>query len=120
AEGNEDIVIAYLKAHLRAHAFIRRQPERAAVLVNQASGFPVSVISLVLPQIRWDASFYSRDLQTLNRVSGRRERELQGGTAVGTGVAFQKRYLQEAAEALKLPILPDAPLPGEWSQEHIY
>ncbi|TNJ62468.1 helix-turn-helix domain-containing protein [Paenibacillus hemerocallicola] len=120
AEGNEDIVIAYLKAHLRAHAFIRRQPERAAVLVHQASGFPVSVISLVLPQIRWDASFYSRDLQTLNRVSGRRERELQGGTAVGTGVAFQKRYLQEAAEALKLPILPDAPLPGEWSQEQIY
>lgn len=111
ADGNEDAIIAYLKAHLRAHAFIRRQPEQAAELVHQASGFPVSVVSRVLPQIRWDASFYSRDLQTLHRVSGKRH---EGG------FSFQKRYLQEAVEALKLPILPDAPLPGMWSQEQIY
>ncbi|GAA3402074.1 hypothetical protein GCM10020370_12570 [Paenibacillus hodogayensis] len=120
ADGNEDTVIAYLKAHLRAHAFIRRQPEQAAVLIHQASGFPVSVVSRVLPQIRWDASIYGRDLQTLSRVGGGQYGEPNGDGGAGGAPVFQKRYLQEAVEALRLPLLPDAPLPGEWSREHVY
>ncbi len=117
---NEPIVIAYLKAHLRAHEFIRSEQERAAELIHQASGFPLPLVSRVLAQIRWDASIYSRDLQTLNRSSEGKTDWLSGHKRDTGGLEFRKQYLQEAVEALKLPLLPDSPLPGEWSSDNLY
>lgn len=119
AAANEDVVIAYLKAHLRAHAFIRREPGRAAAIVAEESGFPIAVVAGVLGQIRWDASLYDRDVRTLNRlVLGRPNGlpEADGSAAIG----FGKPYLSEAVEALKLPGLPESPLSGEWSEDMVY
>ncbi|RXZ83666.1 helix-turn-helix domain-containing protein [Paenibacillaceae bacterium] len=117
--GNEDVVTAYLKAHLRAHQFIRNQPLEAAELVHQASGFPLTIVSKVLSKIRWDASVYSKDLQTLGCFDAPAASDSpiapKGGGA--SRLTLNKQYLQEAAEALKLPVLPDFPLPGDWSSE---
>jgi NitT/TauT family transport system substrate-binding protein len=118
--GNEDVVIAYLKAHLRAHEFIRKESARAAGFVSEASGFPVSIVAGVLSQIRWDASLYSRDLQTLNRLSEGQSEWLPTSKTESGGFEFRKQYLQYAVEALKLPDLPDSPLPGDWSRENLY
>lgn len=122
AQGNEDVVIAYLKAHLRAHEFIRNEPVRAATIISEASGFPISIVAGVLSQIRWDASLYNRDLQTLNRLSEVQSDRLpaRSESRHGEGFALGKHYLQNAVEALKLPGLPDTPLPGEWSREILY
>lgn len=119
AAGNEDAVIAYLKAHLKAHAFIRAEPERAARIVRDGSGFPLDVVSGVLPRIRWDASIYRRDLLTLNRV-GEGQPELPRTAAAFGGAEGASRFLQEAAASLKLPALPDAARFGEWSSDAIY
>ncbi|WP_182303173.1 helix-turn-helix domain-containing protein [Cohnella cholangitidis] len=122
-QGNEEVVIAYLKAHLRAHEFIRNQPDRAAAVVSEASGFPVAIVAGVLSQIRWDASLYQRDLQTLNRLSEQQSGQLPAAAKPerqGDGFAFGKQYLQTAVEELKLPILPDTPLQGDWSRDMIY
>ncbi|REK75969.1 helix-turn-helix domain-containing protein [Paenibacillus paeoniae] len=117
---NPTIVIAYLKAHLRAHAFIRREPERAARLIHSANGFPLSLIHAVLSRIRWDASFYSRDLRALSNDQYGQMDWLSAHKRSTGGLEFQKQHLQEAAEALQLPPLPDLPLQGEWSCEVIY
>ncbi|BBI36618.1 helix-turn-helix domain-containing protein [Cohnella abietis] len=120
AHNNEDVVIAYLKAHLRAHEFIRQEPDRASSLVQAGSGFPISVIASVLSRIRWDASFYNKDLMTLNQLGESQMDLLQSHETHRGGFEFDKRFLQEAVEALKLPILPDSALPGEWSHEMLY
>lgn len=36
------------------------------------------------------------------------------------GLEFRQQYLQEAVEDLRLPALPDTPLPGEWAQSTVY
>ncbi|MBP1992171.1 helix-turn-helix domain-containing protein [Paenibacillus eucommiae] len=117
---NEVVMIAYMKAHLRAHDLIRRAPLRAAEMIHEASGFPMQVVTSVLSQIRWDASLYSRDLQTLANMKFQGAERLPGHQRKYDGFAVQEQYLLHAVEALKLPVLPDSPLPGEWSPEMIY
>jgi NitT/TauT family transport system substrate-binding protein len=120
AQQNEPVVIAYLKAHLRAHEFIRREPAQAAAIVSQASGFPAQVAAKAMSSIRWDASLYSRDLQTLRAMESEPLPLSSGAGPSGARISVNKQYLQYAAEALKLPVLPDLLLPGEWSPETIY
>ncbi|MFD0673309.1 helix-turn-helix domain-containing protein [Cohnella sp. GCM10027633] len=119
AARHEDVVIAYLRAHLKAHAFIRAEPDRAARLVHEGSGFPVEVVYRVLANIRWDASIYMRDLLTLKRL-GEGQSELLPGASGAGGLDSANRYLQEAASSLRLPLLPDSGQVGEWSREAIY
>jgi len=113
AADNEDVVIAYLKAHLRAHAYMRSEPEDAAAIVAEASGVPADLAEQVLSRIRWDASTYGKDVETLLRLGESR-------TGHEKIFASGRIYLQNAAEALKLPALPDAPLAGEWTRELVY
>jgi NitT/TauT family transport system substrate-binding protein len=119
AQQHESIVIAYLKAHLRAHEFIRSEPLQAALLVSQASGFPGQIVAQAMSKVRWDASLYSRDLQTLRQIEPDELFKPTGMSSVDVPISVNKQYLQVAAEALKLPMLPDL-LPGEWSSEVIY
>ncbi|MBN2981342.1 helix-turn-helix domain-containing protein [Cohnella algarum] len=122
ADRNEDVVIAYLKAHLRAHAFMRSEPEKASAIISEASGFPHPVVAALIPRIRWDSSLYGKDLHTLNRLGDSQTGWLSAVNARESrpGFDYGMPYLQMAAEALGLPILPDAPLPGEWSDEAVY
>jgi NitT/TauT family transport system substrate-binding protein len=120
AEDNEDIVVAYLKAHLRAHAYMRNEPSRASETISAASGVPIAVVFDLLSRIRWDASLYGRDLQTLLRLGD----DLDGLPRETAGseepFRYAPPYLQQAITALKLPTLPDLPLPGAWSSESLY
>nr|WP_255807454.1 helix-turn-helix domain-containing protein [Cohnella mopanensis] len=122
-QGNEEVVIAYLKAHLRAHDFIRGEPARAAAIISEASGFPAAIVAGVLSQIRWDASLYERDLETLQRLGEDQAGQLPLAVKPGRNgeeFPYGTHYLQAAVQALKLPILPDSPLSGEWSRDMIY
>jgi NitT/TauT family transport system substrate-binding protein len=121
AEQNEAVVIAYLKAHLRAHEFIRSQPATAAALISQASGFPVQLVTRIIASIRWDACLYSRDLRTLSSITpDNYVHPASSGQSRLPSIAANKPYLQYAVEALRLPILPDSLLPGDWSAETVY
>ncbi|WP_127585214.1 helix-turn-helix domain-containing protein [Paenibacillus koleovorans] len=122
ARDNEEVVIAYLKAHLRAHKFMRQEPAKSAAIISEASGVPIAVAAGVISGIRWDASLYSKDLQTLHRLSDGQADWLPTAKITENRAGFElgNPYLQYAAQALRLPKLPDAPLPGDWSQESIY
>ncbi|QGG54864.1 helix-turn-helix domain-containing protein [Paenibacillus sp. B01] len=131
AEAQQSAAVAYLKAHLRAHALMRRDPGAAAVLIGEESGFPLEVVASVLGSIRWDASVSSRDLATLDRLEpaaraagadtpDRGEALRRAMQEAASPPAFRPSYLQEAVRALRLPSLPDIPLPQEWAEDGIY
>lgn len=118
---NEDIVICYLKAHIRAHQYIREHSEDAAFLIKNASGFPAEVVYQALSHIHWDASIYQRDVQILldmkQSLSPFTSTPYQGELQ---RISFRSQYLQQAVESLKLPQLPDFPLLGDWSKDLMY
>ncbi|HTG70474.1 MAG TPA: helix-turn-helix domain-containing protein [Candidatus Udaeobacter sp.] len=116
ARDNETIVIAYLKAHLRAHHMIRNEFDKVVTIIHLATGFSIPVIHRVLSGVRWDAAIYARDLQTLEHLES-------PGSASFTddkGISIRMNYLQSAFEQLRLPLLPDAPIKGAWSSEFVY
>ncbi|MGF7033632.1 NitT/TauT family transport system substrate-binding protein [Paenibacillus mucilaginosus] len=115
---HEDLTVAYLKAHLRAHAFLRSEPLKAAKLVARAADIPVKVAGQVLSRVRWDAAVYTRDLETLQGF-------LDGTPLPAPGLpldlhqpgpAYRGEYLQAAARQLRLPAIGDGPALGDWSK----
>lgn len=123
AQDNEAVTVAYLAAHLQAHQFIRNSPDMAARLIHGATGYPVEVVAKAISKIRWDASLYNRDLQTLESLDKEDPVRFPGSqpkAGVTRHLPIRKPYLHYAIDALKLPALPDAPLPGDWSEQPIY
>jgi len=120
ARTHESVTVSYLKAHIRAHELIRRDPLAAASIIRDASGIPLEVILPVLASIRWDASVYSRDLLTLSRLGEDDSGLKLRSSSLSAGPAFQASYLQEAAAALKLPSLPDMAIPHDWTDDRLY
>lgn len=120
-EQHEGIVICYLKAHLKAHQYIRDNTEQAAFIIHRNSGYPVEVVHQSLSRILWDASIYQRDVEALIRlkqsISAPTQSLLQPKSST---MDIQPYYLQRAVEQLKLPLLPDVPRYGDWSMEMLY
>ncbi|KRE75721.1 helix-turn-helix domain-containing protein [Paenibacillus sp. Soil750] len=117
---HEGDTIAYLKAHLRVHAFIRNDPDAAAELISRIKGIPVEIAVAIMTKVRWDASFYTKDMNSLAQL-------YQENGAVHTPTLSKLQdtrwngdYLQQAIKALKLPHLSGHPLEGDWSDEQLY
>jgi NitT/TauT family transport system substrate-binding protein len=110
---NEDAAIAYLKAHIRAHRFIRSEPFAAAQLIHRATGFPVDVAGSVITRVRWDAAPYGRDLDTMRRLAA------LDGSSYGTPVQVivEPAYLSQAARALRLPYSPASSMADDWADD---
>ncbi|WP_235941427.1 helix-turn-helix domain-containing protein [Paenibacillus puerhi] len=116
AGNNASIVIAYLKAHLRAHHMIRTQFDKVVKLIHLSTGYPGHIARKVLQRVRWDAAIYERDLQTLDRL----HRQRNGAAPGSVTIPVQTHFLQSALEHLRLPSIPDEPIPGEWAVEQRY
>ncbi|UKS26069.1 helix-turn-helix domain-containing protein [Paenibacillus sp. HWE-109] len=110
AHAHEDLVVAYLKAHLLANRLMREQPNKAAKFFSLETGFPEEVIHRSISQIRWDAALYQSDLTRLSYFDSTRQ----------TDIAYNIAYLRIAAQELKLPTLPVHPIAGAWQQDHYY
>ncbi len=114
AADHEPVVIAYLKAHLRAHRMIRREFDTAVSAIHLATGFSAGTVERILSRVRWDAAVYARDLDTLGQLHS------PDAYTDARGVRLRLHYLQSALDQLRLPPLPDEPLQGEWSPEITY
>ncbi|MBW7476048.1 helix-turn-helix domain-containing protein [Paenibacillus oenotherae] len=97
---HEDAAIAYLKAHIRAHRFLRAEPFAASQLIHRATGFPAQVTGSVISRVRWDAALYGRDLDTLRRL-GKHDNLLEQTNSI----KVEPAYLLHAARSMH-PALP--------------
>lgn len=114
---HEDITVAYLKAHLHASRLFREQPQLAAPAVCKETGLPLEAVLRSIANIRWDAALYKKDLKLIEHVDPvfPQSNHL---TAAETDIAYSIHYLRIAAQELKLPVPPAAPIEGDW-QRHM-
>lgn len=117
-EQNEGIVLAYLKAHLRAHEILRRDPSLASKVLSRSTEFPEEVVYQIITKVRWDAAIYARDIQIIEKFHTN-EYNGQNPFQKFKGIAVNDDYLQMTFRELKIPALSTIYM-QEWSEEHIY
>lgn len=121
AQLNDDIVIAYLKAHIRAHQFCRQYPIKVGKMISKITGIDLKIAVSILSKVRWDAAIYHQDLKTLDKLSKEHPTDFSHSN-VQNKMELQYRgyYLDEATKLLKLQRLSENPLQGEWRAEVCY
>jgi len=120
ASRHEEIVVAYLKAHLRAHRFMREEPTAAARMIATATGFPLPVTAGIISRVRWDAAIYTKDIETLERLFGLQPPLPSVGRSGVGGIVIAPEYLDSAARSLSLPAFRPELRDGEWSSQFRY
>ncbi|WP_171682708.1 helix-turn-helix domain-containing protein [Paenibacillus planticolens] len=119
---HQEDTVAYLKAHVRVHAYMRNHPLAAAERIARAKGIPTEITARILAEIRWDAAFYEKDMRALQLLEQGNKYANATVTAppFSNEVLYESHYLQEAVKALKLPRLSSDLLEGEWADEQLY
>lgn len=120
ALAHEDLTVAYLKAHLLASRLIREQPNRAVQVFAKETGFPTEVIRRSISNIRWDAALYQHDMKLLNNFDPSTYLGQVVPTKTKLEIRYNTKYLRIAAQELKLPVLPQAPIDGAWQKDIYY
>ncbi|MEW9699777.1 helix-turn-helix domain-containing protein [Paenibacillus sp. SI8] len=120
ASNNQADTLAYLKAHLRVHTFMRRDPGSAAKLIARSKGIPAEVAARIIAKVRWDAALYAKDLRSLYLLKSEDDRNVSGVGAAYNEISYKGEYLNQAIEELQLPKLNGGVLKGDWDQEQIY
>ena len=119
AQINEDVIIAYLKAHIRTHLFCREYPLKVSKIINKATGISHDIALNIISKVRWDAAVYSQDLQTLQNFTLDNHSFIPSNQD-NTVIQYRGHYLDEACKRLNLARLFERPLQGEWSSELLY
>ncbi|MBP1962481.1 helix-turn-helix domain-containing protein [Paenibacillus aceris] len=119
---HQEDTVAYLKAHVRVHAYIRDQPQAVVELIACAKGIPAEIIARILGKVRWDSAFYKKDMKVLELLQ---QENPESTTTVmaqpfSNEICFKIQYLQEAIKALQLPHHSNDLLEGEWADEQLY
>jgi NitT/TauT family transport system substrate-binding protein len=102
ADGNwlhqhASIVVAYLKAHLRAHKIIINEPETAAKIVSRHTGFPIEIVIRIFSRVRWDTALDRQDLQTLNKLANSHF-NVQSDNSMNNYILANEEYLAAACK----------------------
>ncbi|KHF41694.1 helix-turn-helix domain-containing protein [Halalkalibacter okhensis] len=122
AQLNDDIVIAYLKAHIRTHQFAREYPLKAAKLLSESTGIAHKITTRIVSKVRWDAAVYKQDLDTLKNlaIADQTSSHFSGSQSHGASPPYRGYYLDEASKKLNLMRIYDQPIEGDWSLEYLY
>ncbi|MFF2885862.1 helix-turn-helix domain-containing protein [Paenibacillus sp. NPDC057967] len=113
------VIVAYLKAHLRVHQFVRSSPLRAASIISRRQGIPAEVAASIVASVRWDSALYDKELTSLNRLNREQSRS-NGWLTAGHGIQYRFEYLYEAMEALRLPVPGTALLHEDWGARQLF
>ncbi|MDN5348130.1 MAG: sulfonate transport system substrate-binding protein [Clostridia bacterium] len=119
AENNREYVVAFVKALIRAHQFIRNSPDQAAAIFAEESGYPLEVTKQMVKSIRFDAAIYEKDIKTLEG-SINFLKELGQLKNVNLTRFIDQSYLEQAVQELGMQILTSVELAGEWVDEKPY
>lgn len=110
---HKDYTICFLKALIRSHEFIRENPEQAAEIFSEESGYDQDICKKMVENIRFDAVIYDKDIQTLE---GSKEflQEIGNIKDLDLDQFVDDSYLREAYKELGEEY-PDAEtLAGDW------
>jgi NitT/TauT family transport system substrate-binding protein len=113
ANNNHEITTIFLESLIQAHSFIRNNPNQAASIFQDESGFPYNVCLQEAKEIRWDAYIYDKDIRTLqNNVEFLNN--LEKIEPLNLEQAINPNYLKTAIENQNLKHLSEEELSGEW------
>ncbi|REK75049.1 helix-turn-helix domain-containing protein [Paenibacillus paeoniae] len=113
------VIVAYLKAHIRVHQYVRTYPIQAAGIISRLQGIPAEVAASIVSSVRWDSTLYEKELHSLNRLNQEQSRN-NGWLTAGHGIQYRFEYLYEAMEALRLPVPGSALLHEDWAARSLY
>lgn len=112
-ETNRDYAVAFLKALLEAHKFIRENPEEAARIFQEESQYPLDVTRKIVQNVRFDAAIYAKDIATLE---GSRDflKKLEKLKELDLNKFVDDQYVKAACKELGYEYPDDAALKGDW------
>ena len=105
-EKNKEYTICFMKALVRSHEFIKENPEKAAEIFAEESGYDLSVCEKMVENITFEAIIYDRDRDTLES-SKEFLKELGSIKDVDLDQFIDDSYLRKAYEELGMEY-PDA------------
>ncbi|SDI73389.1 helix-turn-helix domain-containing protein [Natribacillus halophilus] len=120
AQKNDDLVIAYLKAHIRAHQIARRSPSKVANIISKSIGIQHLISTEIISKVRWDAAVYHQDLKALKNLWNNNNSNYGSDYPDNMSINYQGYYIDEASKKLNLNRPLDQPLEGEWDRDILY
>lgn len=120
AEKNPEYMVAFMKALIKAHKFIRENPEKAAEIFAAETGYPVEVCLKMAKNIRFDAAIYERDLKTLE---GSKDFLIKLGKLKQLDLKkfVDSSYLEKAVKEMGMPYLTEDEFKSaDWLPDKVY
>jgi NitT/TauT family transport system substrate-binding protein len=112
-ENNQGYAVAFLKALIDSHKFIRENPEEAARIFHEETQYPLDVTQKVVQNIRFDAAIYTKDITTLE---GSRDflKKLEKLKNIDLNKFVDDQYVKAAFKELGYQYPTDAELKSDW------
>jgi NitT/TauT family transport system substrate-binding protein len=112
-ENNREYAVAFLKALIESHKFIRENPEEAARIFQEESQYPLDVTKKIVQNVRFDAAIYSKDITTLE---GSRDflQKLEKLKSIDLNKFVDDQYLKAAFKELGYKYPTETELKGDW------
>jgi len=120
AESHPDYMIAFMKALLKAHKLLRENPDKAAEIFAEETGYPLDVCKKMAQNIWFDAAIYDKDLKTL---VGSKEFLIQLDKLKQLDMKqfVDSSYLEKAAKEMNMTYLTEAEFKSaEWLPNKVY
>lgn len=112
-ENNRGYAVAFLKALVEAHKFIRENPDEAAQIFQAETQYPEEVTKEIVKNVRFDSAIYKKDILTLG---GSRDflKKIDKLKQLDIDKFVDDQYLKEAYRDLGIAYPDEAQLQGEW------
>ena len=112
-EEHKDYTVCFLKALIRSHQFIRENPEEAAKIFAEETGYSESVCAKIVGKVRFDTVIYDKDVETLK---GSKDFLVKIGSIKDVDLEkfVDDSYLRKAFEELGIAYPSDEALKGDW------
>lgn len=112
-EKNKDYTICFLQALVKAHEFIKDNPDKAAEIFSEESGYDQNICQKMVENIKFDAVIYDQDVTTLES-SKEFLKKIGSIKDVDLDKFVDSSYLREAYSNLKLEYPDEAELAKGW------
>lgn len=112
-ENNEDYTICFLQALIRSHEFIKENPDKAAEIFAEESGYDLDICKKMVENITFDAVIYDQDKKTLDS-SKEFLKEIGSIKDVDLDKFIDDSYLRQAYKNLDLEYPDEDALTAGW------